>query len=1494
MALPDPEAARAILIGTAHYAPDSGFESFPEVERSLRDFAEFLRTETGLPEQHIEMVLDPPDSRTIAARVTAAAQAASGLLLVYYVGHGVAVDNQLHLTHVGSRATDADVTALGYPIVRSRIKANARGPVVVILDCCHSGRAFGRDVLAIDGEPLRAATDIDGAFVLTATDEKTKFARAKGEGGRTAFTGMLLDTLRTGTATDDRYLTMSLLYRELRDRLPAANLPKPKALERGTAGQLALAENPRWTGRSHPAGLPPAATSVYMAQIRDIAPADGLADRDAELTELADFCRGDEPYVWWQAGPWAGKTALMSWFALNPPPDVRVVAFFITSRMADQDDYRAFTDAVLEQLSALLPDQAATVASTTGGRDALRRHLLAVAAERAADAGQRIVLLVDGLDEDRGRTSIASLLPKNPGPGLRVIVAGRPNPGLPLDVPAAHPLRHCRRRELGPSAKAFDIRDAAQLELRGILERSDADQQILGLVTAARGLTGTELEDLTGWPPFRIETILSGVTGRTFRVRTSRFGPAQVYLLAHETLQREAETTLGRALMEQYRQRFHAWAERYRDRGWPVETPTFLLTRYFSMLRRQGDMSRMTALALDTARHDRLLLLSGSDQIARTEIATVSGIWLEQRDPDLVAVGELALRRHRLTQRGWDIPLELPAALANLGELARGRRLADGILDPSRRLRARIGVVATQLLRGRSQHNQELVDSLRESETAVVGGADLRRLVDALIAVPDFESAERVAGEITTPADRVRVLARLIPAWTEAGRLAAIDAAKAEIDRHVVWVSSAERDDVLRFAVRAYAAIGEYERVDELSGDSESVVVRMVALAAVARSLAERGNTDSAEGHVRSIRSELGDVVSQVVRARLLSAIADDMVAAGFGDMLRAEVDAVLAGVEGWRAELEAANTGYEVAFDDAISGIVDYPWGHIEAAVVELARCLVALGDADRVVALGHRFARGTSGLAVSSRALSALLAADRTADARRLAAEIELHAYQRTDPRERDLVLYAMVRALAAAGERTRALVVAERVAGKDHQFLSFIHLGAHASESGRHIDVFLDRTLSAMRVAASRAGAGYLRTDRLFLTAIFATNRLGGEPVSDTHTPVAELVRMLLARGSVDSVRELIDELVTVYHGSIEPIDGLARGLAGLVMVLADAEQPDTARELIHWIAFAPVRLTARMTSAGGLWTEPSAVAGLLDDAAQTAVALRTIAEQGGSEFTAVVLARVRDDAEQAVAAGDSPDVLANRIVRALFSAAVGDAEAVTRLLTCQWTPALAQQRVTAMLASSMARAGAVDEALTVAEDLTDDYALSVTYREAAAALVRAGRELDALRLCDRIPLPGHRIRALAPVIPAQAASGTAERARSTLSAATPLLDEITSSDAHDRAIAPLIDAALAINALDHALEIARAAAPEIRGAMLTRIADSLVHAYPDVPPGHQGATRRTIRRLLAEAWSSAPWYTLLDTVAHFDPVLLVGITDEALRLDSLERMTNQTTR
>ncbi len=190
--------------------------------------------------------------------------------------------------------------------------------------------------------------------------------------------------------------------------------------------------------------------TAYQAQVRDIAP-DQLLDRDAELDELVGFCAGDQPYAWWQAGPWAGKSALMSWFVLHPPAGVDVVSFFVTARLAGQSDSDACTHALIEQLAALVGESPAGLL-TAGARRGTMLRLLEDAASRAREAGRRLLLVIDGLDEAAApppvRVSPASPLccPADPHPRCASwSPAGRTHRS-PMTSPETTP---CARSPLG-------------------------------------------------------------------------------------------------------------------------------------------------------------------------------------------------------------------------------------------------------------------------------------------------------------------------------------------------------------------------------------------------------------------------------------------------------------------------------------------------------------------------------------------------------------------------------------------------------------------------------------------------------------------------------------------------------------------------------------------------------------------------------------------------------------------------------------------------------------------------------------------------------------------------------------------------------------------------------------------------------------------------------------------------------------------------------------
>jgi hypothetical protein len=293
----------------------------------------------------------------------------------------------------------------------------------------------------------------------------------------------------------------------------------------------------------------------YLEQVRDIAPAHGLVDRTADLHELNAFCEGDEDYLHIQGPPWSGKSALLSTFALNPPTGVDVVAFFVTGRLAGYADSTAFTEALLDQLAALVGDFS-TAPATGTVLDARRRALLTTAAKQVRQTGRRLVLVVDGLDEDRGAVagsglpSIASQLPKSPKDGLRIIVTSRTGTPLPADVAVDHPLRSCRVHHLAPSTHAGQVRGLARRELSDLLAGEQLHQDLIAFLCASQsGLTLSDLEEVTEQPRFVLENVIAGALGRVVATDRGEFR------FIHEVLRAQALDLLGERAVTRYRNR---------------------------------------------------------------------------------------------------------------------------------------------------------------------------------------------------------------------------------------------------------------------------------------------------------------------------------------------------------------------------------------------------------------------------------------------------------------------------------------------------------------------------------------------------------------------------------------------------------------------------------------------------------------------------------------------------------------------------------------------------------------------------------------------------------------------------------------------------------------------------------------------------------------------------------------------------------------------------
>ncbi|WP_433047978.1 UvrB/UvrC motif-containing protein [Dactylosporangium sp. CS-033363] len=628
--------------------------------------------------------------------------------------------------------------------------------------------------------------------------------------------------------------------------------------------------------------------SAYRRQLQRIAPPQ-LVDRDAELAELAEFCAAPDgaAYVWWRAGAWAGKTALMSTFALRPPPGVVVIAFCITARLAAQDDRRAFADVVIEQLVALLDEEPPRLL-TDATRDAHLLDLLDRAARTCRDRGQRLVLVVDGLDEDRGVTtgpashSIAALLPAEPPAGMRVIVAGRPDPPIPDDVPPWHPLRDpAIVRALPPSDRAQRVRVMAQQELRHLLHGTPVQAALVGLLVAAGGgLSGNDLAELTDRPLWEVEEILHGPAGRTFSRRGSRWDPdggSALYLLAHEQLQVAAGEYLGDRLPA-YRETLHAWAQRTRERGWPPGTSEYLLSGYFRMVLATADTPRLLGLALDAARHDRMLDVTDGDSAALAEIVAVQRHLLGDEHRDLTALVRIALRAQQLQDRNSTVPDELPVLWARLGNHVRAEGLAGA--SPASPTRAEmLRIVACLVCDGKLGWAESLIPRIsdrpqRTVALAVVavghaGAGDPAR-AEALLRsgadrLPDHDF-EQVLGRPAETGVRVQIEAMVRPSelFGVDDRLVEVRTLKeSAIDAQEFELAAKLRDEEKRLVDRQPSADQRWDRL------ATGSLARAMAFAGAR--MAAAGARDGAEALMRDAQKLAGTIAGGADRVDALA-----------------------------------------------------------------------------------------------------------------------------------------------------------------------------------------------------------------------------------------------------------------------------------------------------------------------------------------------------------------------------------------------------------------------------------------------------------------------------------------------------------------------------------------------------------------------------------------------------------------------------------------------
>lgn len=415
-----------------------------------------------------------------------------------------------------------------------------------------------------------------------------------------------------------------------------------------------------------------------------------LVSRGSDLADLERFAADpDQHWRWIQADAFAGKTALLAWFSLNPPENVDVVACFLwQARKENTINY--VLEVLTEQLTALAGGDEPHPTHPGPWAHWVAKILLPNAAKVSTNPGRRLLLIVDGLDEydvdDARQTPAEWWLPDQTSlpDKTALIVASRH--GADVSLPTGHPLKSAVAR-LTPSDVADAVRRQALAELEDAKKGEAPLRSWIGACLAGCGgqISRTDLAALLARvtqqqvSPEWLKDLTDIWYHRTIQTRHS--AGRDLLAFAHQSLLEQATETTFAGQLPVVRQQLDIWACECTEAGWPSETPDYFLFQYQQLLCEQKDAQGLTALLLDDRWQTRLRSRSKGDAVElaclREAIAALAGA----EQIDLSAIGLLARRSDELMRSYARMPRRLPAVAARAGSASQAISLAALLRD---------------------------------------------------------------------------------------------------------------------------------------------------------------------------------------------------------------------------------------------------------------------------------------------------------------------------------------------------------------------------------------------------------------------------------------------------------------------------------------------------------------------------------------------------------------------------------------------------------------------------------------------------------------------------------------------------------------------------------------------------------------------------------------------------------------------------------------------
>ncbi|MEV8114304.1 caspase family protein [Streptomyces xiamenensis] len=273
--LPDPAGTRAVLVGVHHYQYADQFPHLPAVANNITALRDTLTDPRvlGIPAGNVHEVAQPERASDIIDAVADAVAAATDTLLFYYSGHGLPdpSSSELYLALPWTRKQRRDTACRYEDIAAALRRASGVRRVLVVLDCCFSGRALSgmgpEDGLADRADsPLGPNMPGGRAYCVLTAAASTEFALAPAGAVHTTFTDSLLSCLNSGIPDGPALLDVGTIHDYVRadvlSRNPDASGLLPGTPDLGSRGRPDLV----WIARN---------TAVPAPSSRPRAPAPG-------------------------------------------------------------------------------------------------------------------------------------------------------------------------------------------------------------------------------------------------------------------------------------------------------------------------------------------------------------------------------------------------------------------------------------------------------------------------------------------------------------------------------------------------------------------------------------------------------------------------------------------------------------------------------------------------------------------------------------------------------------------------------------------------------------------------------------------------------------------------------------------------------------------------------------------------------------------------------------------------------------------------------------------------------------------------------------------------------------------------------------------------------------------------------------------------------------------------------------------------------------------